>query len=327
MSSRVLLAAGLLAAFGSGCATVMRGSRNELILHSAPADLKVFDQGQQVALTHVKTESDGKSRFKGMVSPKSRELRLQSGGQEASVPLRSSMGAGWFVADLLLTGVIGLIVDGVSGRWNDFSDVDVSTWLASGKPVATGGAVTEEAPLRNEAAPEKKRKKALSNAPAPEPPPISERTAVPAVATVPVRGQAVVTSGKLAVLDFKSYATDFKPEDVRYFTDLVRGATLRAAPALEVMTRENLLVLLQATGKDIAKCEGECEVDTGRRIGADAVVSGDVLKVGTRFKMSLKLHETHNGRLLSTSIASGKTVDELDESLHKAAEELMRPTR
>jgi hypothetical protein len=93
------------------------------------------------------------------------------------------------------------------------------------------------------------------------------------------------------------------------------------------MTRENLLVLLQATGKDLGQCEGECEVDTGRRIGADAVVSGEVLKVGTRYKMSLRLHETQNGRLLSTAIASGKTVDELDENLQKAAEDLLRPSR
>ena len=114
---------------------------------------------------------------------------------------------------------------------------------------------------------------------------------------------------------------------MRYFSDLVRGATLRAAPGLEVMTRENLLVLLKATGKDLGQCEGECEVDTGRRIGADAVVSGDVLKVGSRYKMSLKLHETHGGRLLSTSVASGKTIDELDEAVQKAAEDLLRPPR
>src|SRR5207248_653439 len=84
------------------------------------------------------------------------------------------------------------------------------------------------------------------------------------------------------------------------FGDLVRGATLKAAPQVEVMTRENLLVLLQASGKDLANCEGECEVDTGRRIGADAIVSGEVLKVGTRFKLTLRLHETRAGMQLGT---------------------------
>ena len=69
-------------------------------------------------------------------------------------------------------------------------------------------------------------------------------------------------------------------------------------------------------------CEGECEVDTGRRIGADAIVSGEVLKVGTRYKLTLKLHDTHDGRLLGGAVASGKTIDELDDSVTRAAMEL-----
>jgi TolB-like protein len=88
------------------------------------------------------------------------------------------------------------------------------------------------------------------------------------------------------------------------------------------MTRENLMVLLASTGKKLEECEGECEVDTGRRIGADHIVSGEIQKVGTRYKMTLRLHDTHEGRLLSSSIGSGKSIDELDESAQKAAEEL-----
>jgi hypothetical protein len=58
------------------------------------------------------------------------------------------------------------------------------------------------------------------------------------------------------------------------------------------MTRENLLILLQATGKSLEECEGECEVDTGRRIGADLILSGDVQKLGLIFKISLRMHNT-----------------------------------
>src|SRR5438270_463147 len=131
----------------------------------------------------------------------------------------------------------------------------------------------------------------------------------------------VLTGGCATVL--RSSARELGADNVRYFADVVRGATLKVSPGLDVMTRENLLVLLQANGKDVASCEGECEVDTGRRIGADAVISGEVLKVGTRYKISLKLHDTHDGRLLSTGVASGKTVDELDEALQTAATALL----
>jgi hypothetical protein len=133
--------------------------------------------------------------------------------------------------------------------------------------------------------------------------------------------------GMVAVLDLRSSTKDLTPEDVRYFGDVVRGATLKAAPRLEVMTRENLLVLLQASGKDLANCEGECEVDTGRRIGADLIVSGEMLKVGTHYKLTLRLHDTHEARLIGATVASGSTIDELDEATTKAALDLFAGAR
>lgn len=131
-------------------------------------------------------------------------------------------------------------------------------------------------------------------------------------------------SGRLAVLEMHNETKDLEPKDVRYFTDVVRGAVLRLQPQLEVITRENLVTLLQATGKDLANCEGECEVDTGRRIGADAIVSGELVKVGTQYKLSLRLHETRDGRLLGASVASGATIDELDRSANQAVAQLFQ---
>jgi hypothetical protein len=131
-------------------------------------------------------------------------------------------------------------------------------------------------------------------------------------------------AGRLAVLDLRNETKDLAAKDVRYFTDVVRGAVLKLAPQLEVMTRENLMVLLQATGKDLASCEGECEVDTGRRIGADQIISGELVRIGTRYKMSLKLHETHDGRLLGAAVASGSTIDELDSSANQAVAQLLQ---
>jgi hypothetical protein len=91
------------------------------------------------------------------------------------------------------------------------------------------------------------------------------------------------------------------------------------------MTRENLLVLLEASGKSLENCEGECEVDTGRRIGADAIVSGEIQKLGSLFKLTLRLHDTREGRLLASTQASGKTIEELDTAAQRAAAELFGP--
>jgi hypothetical protein len=127
------------------------------------------------------------------------------------------------------------------------------------------------------------------------------------------------------VLDLRSSAKDFQPEQVRYFGDLVRSAAPKAAHGLDVMTRENLLVLLKDSGRgDLADCEGECEVETGRRIGADEIVSGEVLRVGTRYKLTLRRHETLGGSLLGGAVASGKSIDELDDRVAGAVAELFR---
>ena len=131
-------------------------------------------------------------------------------------------------------------------------------------------------------------------------------------------------SGKLAVLELRNFTKDLTKENAQYFTDVVRSAALKARPQLEVMTRENLLVLLQASGKDLASCEGECEVDTGRRIGADQIVSGEIQKLGSLYKLSLRLHDTHEGRLLASTQASGKTIEELDQAAQQAAADLLK---
>src|SRR5947207_5985556 len=86
-----------------------------------------------------------------------------------------------------------------------------------------------------------------------------------------------------------------------------------------------MLVLMQAQGKQIADCEGECEVETGRRIGADLVVSGEILRVGESLKASLRLHETRSGTLVAAATAAGSTAEELDSRLGSAVRQLVAP--
>src|SRR5207247_1427804 len=120
----------------------------------------------------------------------------------------------------------------------------------------------------------------------------------------------------------RNFTKELTPQNAQYLTDVVRQAALRANTGAQLITRENLIVLLQASGKDMSQCEGECEVDTGRRIGANAIVSGELQRLGSKYKVSLRLHDTIEGRLLASSTGSGATVDELDENIARAATEL-----
>ena len=144
-----------------------------------------------------------------------------------------------------------------------------------------------------------------------------------ALATAPP--QKPLSAGLLAVLEIKNKLKE--DVDAGFLSDELRNLALKQVPGLRVITRENMLVLLQSTGKKLEECEGECEVDTGRRIGADLVVSGELLKFGTSYKLDLKLHETSEGRLLAGAIASGKTIDDLDAATPAAATELFAPLR
>ena len=125
----------------------------------------------------------------------------------------------------------------------------------------------------------------------------------------------------VAVLEFRN-STDL---NAPYLSDRVRAAAKEMMPEAKVITRENMLVLLQASGKDLANCEGECEVDTARRIGADLVVSGELLKFGTQYKSNMKLHDARSGELLSGEAASGATADALDANLRDAVGKLLAP--
>jgi hypothetical protein len=136
-------------------------------------------------------------------------------------------------------------------------------------------------------------------------------------------------TGMLAVLEFKNKlkGSDAETVDTAYFSNAVRAAVKREAPTIKVMTRENILVILQSSGKNLADCEGECEVDTGRRLGADWVISGDILKVGSSYKLDLRLHDTHEAQLLNGTAATGHSVDELDRDTPRAIADLLRTLR
>ena len=133
--------------------------------------------------------------------------------------------------------------------------------------------------------------------------------------------------GTLAVLELKNklHGADRDAVDAGYLTDLVRTAVIHQLPSLKVMTRENILTLLEAQGKKLEECEGQCEVDTARLLGADLVISGEVLRFGSGIKLALRLHDAHSGQLLGGAQASGATADALEGQVRSAVVELLQP--
>ena len=100
---------------------------------------------------------------------------------------------------------------------------------------------------------------------------------------------------------------------------------MQLLPKLGVITRENLITLLQASGRDIAQCEGSCAVETARLIGADYVVAGDFSRVGPSVKLTLTLYDSKTGNVLAGTTAAGKNPEGLDESAQLVADDLFTP--
>jgi len=95
--------------------------------------------------------------------------------------------------------------------------------------------------------------------------------------------------------------------------DETRSGALKALPLSDytIITRENMLSMIKDMEKDPKCLEGACEIDIGRNIGADFIVSGQVLKIEGTYLYSLKLHNTASGALIGTQRIEGSNALEL----------------
>jgi hypothetical protein len=130
-----------------------------------------------------------------------------------------------------------------------------------------------------------------------------------------------VAAERVVVLELGNPA-GLQDQETQYLSDLLRGAVSETTGARYfVLTRENLLELLPP-GTSLAACVGTCEVETGRKVGADHVVSGEVVRFGDQLRASLRLHETRSGRLEGMETASAAGLAGLEQPLKDAGRRL-----
>ena len=144
---------------------------------------------------------------------------------------------------------------------------------------------------------------------------VQARKAESAVAPPPPR--------MLAVLELTSFLDESEKKNVpaQFFSDLVRGYAHNEAPDLRLMTHENILLLLPNGEKDLADCEAGCEIETGRRLGADLIITGELRRVGD-LNIQLRIHDTRTAQLLQTALIEGKDAAELKANVGTAVAKL-----
>jgi TolB-like protein len=126
---------------------------------------------------------------------------------------------------------------------------------------------------------------------------------------------AEAANQRIAVIEFVGQATD---SELAELTDEARLGVLDVTKrqAYTVMTKESIATIARDLGVDLSKCtEAECEVDTGRQIGAHFVVTGKVSKIGRRFKFMMKIFDTETAALLAGDTIKAKDMAGLEADL------------
>ena len=140
---------------------------------------------------------------------------------------------------------------------------------------------------------------------------------------IPLQAQA--QSKRIAVLEFTGIGVEDAILGKLSDQSRIVSANLLAQDDYLIMTRENMLEILRDMNKDISCTVGNCEIEIGRNIGADYIISGSILHMEGLYLLTLKLHETSSGNLLSgQEIKNPSLVDLISDIQHGSAELLQQ---
>ena len=112
---RCLLVAALLGA-PAGCATLLRGPTTMVTVRSDVPGAEVLVDGEVRGATPVVLALEHRA---------SHNILVRHGAVARAYRLESTVGLGWIVLDLVLTSLVGVIVDAVTGAWSSLSQEDV----------------------------------------------------------------------------------------------------------------------------------------------------------------------------------------------------------
>jgi hypothetical protein len=96
----------------SGCASIIKGSKQEITFNSDPDGAKVTISGRVIGITPITTSIDRKSE-QTLVFEK-------EGYKSVTMPLSTTINP-WFWGNILIGGVIGSTTDGFSGAYCEYS--------------------------------------------------------------------------------------------------------------------------------------------------------------------------------------------------------------
>ncbi|OGC42847.1 hypothetical protein A2Y85_06170 [candidate division WOR-3 bacterium RBG_13_43_14] len=107
-AGKILACLAVIALFIHGCATIFKGSNEQVYVNSDPAGAKIYVNGALMGSTPVMLE---------LKSSKTYNVEFRMDGYESKTyTLTNHLGAGWVILDVLC-GLVPVVIDAVTGAW------------------------------------------------------------------------------------------------------------------------------------------------------------------------------------------------------------------
>jgi len=133
-------------------------------------------------------------------------------------------------------------------------------------------------------------------------------------------GSASADPVRVAVLELGN-AGGLSDAEIAYLSDQVRATVVETVPQKShlVMTRESIQELLPE-GVRLTDClDAVCEVEIGRTLGADFVISGEILTYDEEYRLILKLHDCESAAFITSESIAAADLTELEAKVADAA--------
>ena len=118
---RKVLVLALVCSFAfSGCATIFKGTNGRVDFMSTPPEAEVWVNGNLMGRTPLKLKLNVKEEYRI-------EFRKEGFQTEVSL-IQNRVGAGWVILDVL-TGLVPVIIDAVTGAWYSLDQKNINAVL------------------------------------------------------------------------------------------------------------------------------------------------------------------------------------------------------